>query len=77
MVPTNIKNWCLVNNINRNPDCAICPHCSIDSILPDNDCKENGVEFGEKILKDLREMYFGWYGLKGEEFKKWVEDNKM
>ena len=77
MLSTKIKNWCLINDIDRRPNCAICPHCSVDSIISDFDCKQNNVELNDELLLSMQKKFFGFIGLKGEEFKKWIEDNKI
>lgn len=46
--PLEITNWC------DKGQTAICPHCGIDSVLPE-DC---GAELNEKLLSDMNKIYF-------------------
>lgn len=52
--PKQVKDWCLVNNINTNPDCAICPYCGIDSVLP-----SVNVNITKQLLRVMKDKYFG------------------
>ena len=46
--PSEIKEWCDEGKT------AICPHCGIDSVLPDI----GPVNISSKLLKELNEFYF-------------------
>lgn len=39
--------------VEEKEDCALCPNCSIDSVLPDSK-----VELSEELLKEMYEYWF-------------------
>lgn len=72
ILSSDVKNWCLINDVDRRPNCAICPHCSVDSIISDYDCKQNNIELNDELLLSMQKAYFGFVGLKGEALRDWV-----
>lgn len=50
--PKAIKEWCLSKQ-NGPADCALCPHCGIDSVLP-----SRNIDPVQSMLKLLHEQWF-------------------